>query len=360
MTDHFTGEHIAGEHAEGDSIGSNLLASRWDKIHQIKNQIAEELDIKSEGIGGTLSKQVMAVCEFLRGPARYEGVISRPEVLAICNPLLDLPDDHQITQHDIARATHEGLCTLARHGSATASLSRMLLYPFFLSVVTVFAAIFFSFYVIESFEEMYTEFGIALPRVTNLVLGTARLVRNYTVAIVLLTTGIPAFFYCLNWIGHKNREAGQSWLDVKLARKRTLAARFLFHVSLLLESGLPQPLAIETASAASGRNWLRRRAKRGRSNQQQVASFFGGRKFAVADNALLAEPVLVKIRLLRQVATWYRDSTSGISHWWIELFVAVYVWLMVAAIVIAVFSLFAPLFAIVGGLTGGGMPGGMM
>lgn len=346
-----------------EDLPIGLLESRWDYIARSADEIADEVDIKSEGLSGNFRKQALAISKFFRDGRGVNEALNRPDVLSIANPLARFAKAGEVSKSDVSTAVHIGLCTLARHGSNHRSLFRLFLYPILLTYFVVLGMLFGSHFVLQSFEEMYAEFGIQLPSLTTFVLFLGYVTRLYTVSILMIIFGAPPFLWLLNWIGHEKREAGMSRLDLMFARKRPTAARWLLHVSLLLEAGLAKDPAIEKASLRSGKSWLKRRyAAYNRKLAQKAHSadtkLFDQRKFSMADTALAAPRSRGQVVLLQQVSTWYRDSATNIVEWIVQLLVTLYAMAIILFIIVVVVSLFLPVLAIVAGLTGG--PGGFM
>ncbi|QEG20518.1 type II secretion system F family protein [Mariniblastus fucicola] len=342
-----------------------LLDAKWDQIAAAASRIADEVDIKSEGLSGSFRKQTLAISYFFRNRCDYHRALDLPCVLAIVNPLASLADKDQLSDADIATAVHIGLCTLSRHGSNHRNLLHVFLYPILLTYFVAIGAIFASHFVLVPFQQMYAEFGIALPWLTDSILFLGYLTRTYTSTILLVIFGLPPLLWLLNWIGHEQREPGMSRLDVMLARKRPTVARWLLHVSLLIEAGLTNDDAVEHASRFSGKRWINRlAATHNRAVESDSAvtpnEFFKLYKFSMADTALAAPRSRGKVTLMQQVATWYRDSSSSIIEWFVQLLIPFYVLAILVGFMIVIGSLLLPVFAVISGLTGGGGPGGFM
>lgn len=356
-----------------DNLVSNgqtpdLLQQCWSDIAELADRIADEVDIKSEGLSGNFRKQTLAISNFFRSGCEYEKALNQSSVLAIANPLARLvqqSEDGKISPSDLSTAVHLGMCTLSRHGSDHRNLFRLFLYPILLTYFVGIGGIFAAHFLFSPFSEMYSEFGIALPRMTQLLLDGAYFVRTYTITLLLVLFGVPPLLWLFNWIGHEKREPGMSRLDQLLATRRPAVARWLLHVSLLIEAGVDWSESIQRASSLSGKKWIRRRAakhaKRVESGSDDASwHFFCQRRFHMADTAVLAAVNDgAGVTLLQQVATWYRDTSSNIMEWIVQLLIPIYITAILVSIILVVFSLFAPLFSIISGLTGGGA-GGIM
>jgi type II secretory pathway component PulF len=179
----------------------------------------------------------------------------------------------------------------------------------------------------------------------------------FTITILMVVFAIPPLLWLINRVGHKQREPGMSWMDLVLARKRPTTARFLLHCSLLIEAGITKDVAIQKAAIKSGKRWLMQKLRSYEQQSKQRDSkghlFFSLKKLRMADAALATPRSRGQVTAMQQVATWYRDSSSGIIEWWVQLLVPFFAVMILLAIFVTVVSLFMPLIAIVSGLTGG-------
>jgi len=347
-----------------EELPLDLLKSNWDSIAQVAPQIANEIEIKSEGLSGNFYREALAASQFLFGDPDYEKALNQPCVLAILNPLARLASVGPVTENEIAKAVSAGLCTLSRHGTTHRSLLRIFIYPILLTYFAAFASILVSHFILPYFEQMYAEFGIILPGMTQMFFILAYAIRTYTITILLVLLGLPPLLWLVNWIGHDKRPPGMSRLDVLLSRKRPSAARWLLHHSLLLEAGLSNDEAIGRASTISGKGWLRKRAA-ARSRQLSAETleakirFFDRQKYRMADTAISMPRSRGKVALLQNVATWYRDSSSNYIEWLVQLLIPIYVGFILLMFAALILSLLFPIVAVLRGLMGGGMaPGG--
>lgn len=339
----------------------DFLHSNWEAIRKSGTKIAEEVEIRSDGLSGIFQQQANSISDFFRFNGSFEDALDQPCVLAIANPLAKLVNEDGLSDSDIATGIYEGFCTLSRHGSNHRNLLRIFLYPIALALFAIFGSIFVSFFVMPPFEQLYADFGIMLPAVTSGVIAASRLIRMFTVTILMVVFGLPPLFWMINRIGRQQREPGMSRMDLLLARKRPTTARFLLHCSLLIEAGLEKEVAIHKAAIQSGKRWLIRRLRTHEksstsSKSEDYYSFFQTKKLRMADAALATPRSRGQVTAMQQVATWYRDSSSGIIEWWVQLLVPVFAALILLAIFIFILSLFMPLIAVISGLTGG--PGG--
>jgi type II secretory pathway component PulF len=271
-----------------------------------------------------------------------------------------------LTENEIAKAVSIGLCSLSRHGTTHRSLFRIFIYPILLTYFATLGCILISHFIVPYFEEMYVEFGVMVPRMTTFFFYVGHLFRTYTITILLILLGVPPLLWLINWIGHENRPPGMSRLDVMLSRKRSTTARWLFHLSLLLDAGLTKEDAIERAASISGKLWIKRKAVAFKNNIDDASNvnvrFFGGQKSRMADTAISMPRSRGQVALLRHVATWYRDSSSNLIEWLVQLLIPLYVFCILIGSLLLIVSLLSPILSVISALTGGGggAPGGFM
>ena len=345
--------------AEG--LPLKLLQSQWAAIEDVASDIADEIEFKSEGLSDNFLKRAQYASDFFRGDCEYERALQQSTILAFVNPLAKIASEVSVlSKKDVASAVNSGLCTIGRHGVAHRGMFQILMYPIFLMYFVVLGAILSSHFIIPHFAEMYKEFGIAIPWMTSFFIGLGRLIRVITMPTLIVLFGLPPLLWVLNLLGVNKRPPGVTYLDQLLTRKRTTIARWLLHVSLLIEAGLEKGESISLASKVAGKRWLRNSAGRYEKGVEPLlkgdvvepARFFGQQKYRMADTAIELPRSPGQVALLKQVATWYRDRTTSILLWWVQFLVPMIGFFVIVTVVLFVLSVFAPLLAIISGLTG--------
>jgi type IV pilus assembly protein PilC len=129
-----------------------------------------------------------------------------------------------------------------------------LAYPLLILIILVPLLLFLSLYVIPMFGDIYHEYGLAPPTVTELILQTAKQLPTLVIAIVVFVIGVPFILRILGgrWLLHRVRFSvplvGRMWM---WAGQREFAAQLASFLSL----GLPMPKALaSTAQVLSDRN----------------------------------------------------------------------------------------------------------
>jgi type IV pilus assembly protein PilC len=90
-------------------------------------------------------------------------------------------------------------------------------YPLLIAVILVPLTLFLSMYVIPMFSELYEEFDLQLPAITEVLLVTSRQMPLFLAALVLMVVGIPIALRIFGgqWLLHRTRAAtplvGRLW-----------------------------------------------------------------------------------------------------------------------------------------------------
>ena len=335
-----------------NKVDMGLLSEHWSEVEKVRHDLADEMDARSLRVGSSLRRQMEYVSDFLRGQADCLKAAHRPDVLAFVMPLVRSIDQGKGSSDAVASSVHRGVCLLAQHGSGGRKLSRVLLLPFLLTIFSVVAFLFLSHWILPHFEQLFIDFGITLPMLTDAVLGLGRLLRRSTALIVGLASAILPVYLLINWLSRRRHPGGPGVFDRWLCGKRLTVSRWLFHASLLLEAGVGAE-GFALAGASSGSRWLARRSKLIASDKPA----FVGRRFAMAQAGIEMPQSSGKIAILRQVATWYRDNSGNFFDWWIQLFVSMYCWFVIAFFAFVIAALLLPLTRLISGLSGGGLGG---
>ena len=347
------------------------LRDRWEAIQRIGPVLADELDQMIEDSPGEGAHRLRQLSRWFRGPADYDDALARPDVLAMCLPLIAGGPDGvtEITRSATAAAARSGFCRLmSRPISISRRLARKLTYPIILVVAGWIIWFSFCLGVAPEFETFFDEFGIELPVPTKLIFGMAGFIRQWWWLMLIL----PVVFLGLAW--YFNRTAGNqlvsqsSWLDQKMMSARRALANWSWHLSLLLEAGVAESSAIKLAGLTSNKTWLRQlcsdwsrrsaivnssAASRDQSAEVPVPPFIRNDKFQLLNTALSLPDEPAKVLLLREVSNYYYERSQVSGDWWVQWLVSIIIFLIFGMIFFVILSLFMPLVAIIGGLTGG-------
>ncbi len=359
----------------------NAFQKRWGDIYEVRSELAEELNQMANDLPGQASKQLRALGRWFNGPADYQDALRRADVLSICLPLTELDASVPISRADIARSARAGFCSLTRNASASRRWTSLLIYPFLLMVSVAALAIGYSFWISPEFEAMFAEFEIELPAVTNMTFRFAAFIRDFWWLLLSLFLILGIGLTIFNRSGSDRRPFGLSWFDQTIMSARNAAAAWAWHISLLLEAGLTQKEAVQTAGAATNESWLKEKSRtladkewllqpvvepvevvtesdihsyaldeptpKPTTNKPMV---FVSPKLRLLDSALRLPLSDGKIAVLQEVANYYWDRNT--SDWWMQCLVSLIIWAIGLSVAFVVLALFTPLLAIISGLTG--------
>jgi len=149
-------------------------------------------------------------------------------------------------------------------------------YPVILTTVSIFVIFFLMVYVVPSFAGTYLEAGADLPRLTLLLIESSRLLREYSLAILLLAAGMVLGYRA--YIGsEKGRIAvdrvklgipflGSLFIDYSLSRmSRTLAT--------VLQGGMPLLDSLRVSSGTLDNQFLKTKLDRAAEEIEKGAGF---------------------------------------------------------------------------------------
>ena len=238
-------------------------------------------------------------------------------------------------------------------------LLRLFLYPAMILAAMAVLTVFFSIAIIPHFESAFDEFGIELPKLTNLVFKLAWLVRISWMFIFGFLAGLAGLAFLMNALTSGRRVVGESWLDQRFKTMRNAAAGWAWHLAMLFESGIGSTNAIMVAGNSQNNLWVKR-ACQNWIHDQTASTFSDGiarspefsNRFHLIHTTLGVDHQAAQVDLLKEIATYYWARGRSIGDWWIQWAVSILIWVLVATIVLVVFALYLPMMAIVSGLTG--------
>jgi type IV pilus assembly protein PilC len=232
-----------------------------------------------------------------------------------------------------------------------------LAYPLILLVLASVVLVLLSIFVIPIFREIFTSFGLQLPRFTIAVLTIAEWVASGRLAIAALV--VVAVAAILLWATRLLPESLRNWFGDQIGYRygrSTAVARFSQFTADLLEAELQTPQAVRLAGIATGNSPIRRAAWRvarelesGRDGSRPV-----NRRILTATvlHALACEaPPASRVRLLRELGVCYAEQSRRRLSWSrgiIEPLAICVIGLIVGATVLA---MFLPLISLVQGLS---------
>jgi len=331
-----------------------VLKSAWSSIQENRESISAELKQLAERARGVNQSRIEDLRDWFAKPKSYEDALPRQDVLSVCLPLCSISSE-KISQREIAGACRIAACSAGREVTASRKILHALFYPLLVIIGASVLGVVFSFLIAPEFETMFGEFGIELPILTSSVLDSAKLVREWSWVLGLWFLGGLLVAWILNRAARKNRPGGLGWIDSQFLTSRDALASWAWHLSLLLEAGIPQREAMLSAGLSANKSWIRRLSTKW-SQQNPIppsdqAAFFPNKKYRLLDYALQIPASNGKVELLRETAEYYWDRNSNVAGWWTQWMVSFLLLMIGITILVLIMSLFMPLLAIVGGLT---------
>lgn len=130
----------------------------------------------------------------------------------------------------------------------------MLMYPFVLSGVTVVVLSVMVFFVLPQFAKVFSDLGKSPPPLTQLMLGTAQSLRQYSLLLLIAAAGLGVFI----WRTRSTSLVARTWdyvtLNGAFVRKATralCAGRTFRLLGTMLQSGVPLLDGIRLCRAAA-------------------------------------------------------------------------------------------------------------
>lgn len=232
-----------------------------------------------------------------------------------------------------------------------------LAYPTTILALATVVLVALAVYVIPSFQEIYSDFGLTLPRATQRVLQASHWVASpqgmivMAIALVLLAMlALGPRMQSSRWTGWANGLFG------RLFGRSTALAQFTRFTADLMAAGLDAPQSLRIASSAN------RRARLRKAGWQLADKLEIGRP--IAKFALPAIPETVihalqsdlpqpsRTRLLRELSRCYADLVRNRLSWTRGMLEPIAIFIVGGVVFVVVIALFLPLVDLVNNLTG--------
>lgn len=136
-----------------------------------------------------------------------------------------------------------------------AKVKSALMYPAVVLGICAVVTIFLMVFVIPTFEKIFASFGAQLPAITRLLIGAAKVMKEYFPVLAVLPFILYKAFGKLY-----ASERGRRWIDGKLLTlpvvgllmTKVAVAKFARTLGTLIKSGVPIMQALETVAATAG------------------------------------------------------------------------------------------------------------
>ena len=327
-------------------LSSPKIDRQWQQLAQHQDAVVSNLLRAAQDF----PRQTRHVIETVADRIKQQGDLSKPQsellsdidCITVLSPILqELKSNQASSDHPtwpvVLRGLHRGIERLVSTPRQSQSIMGVFVYPALLLTMTAALAYFISLNVLPEWESTFEDFGIELPKVTQLVLGAGRVVRFFWPLTVLM--GVACAFPLLLELLRKSGLFAQKidWIDRQLMSRRIVLAQWAEHTSMLLHAGVEERLATSIASAAN------------------IPPRFQNPwpwRYALLEETLKCESNELKAALLDQTATYYYQIHYSVVRWWASFLPACFLIAIGASILFLVISLFMPLIAIISGLSG--------
>lgn len=195
MSDHITPSPHSDDSRPGmETDASATLEQHLANVMQSRNDLAERLEEWSAGLGrGDLSKQCRSLALAIRSGESVANIAQTyPDLLWI----LTLDNPASQTRGLLRMAELE-----AMQAAMTSNRIRAVAYPCSIAFASLALLVFLGTYVLPQFREMYDEFELMLPGITEFVCSVSDLMTvniAATVGVMLLFLG-GTFFAAYRW-----------------------------------------------------------------------------------------------------------------------------------------------------------------
>jgi type IV pilus assembly protein PilC len=241
------------------------------------------------------------------------------------------------------------------------ALVTALIYPAILVTAVTLVMTYLVTYAMPKFSELYTDLGIPLPKITQIVLGLAIPLRNYfivfaaalalSIILIFLWTRTERGALVIDSFKPRIWGFGDIWLKAQIAQ-------FVRTLSTLLAGGTPLVSALETSSSAIGSRLISTSVQKSADRVREGESLH----VSLAETRLVPELALEMIEvgeasgalaaMLTSVAEFYEEEVSTRLQRaliWISPAILVVMAIVVGLILIA---LYLPMFSLQLGAAG--------
>lgn len=330
---------------------------RWQPAFEARDAFATIIDQLASEQSGSFRARVREISRFFKNDGTFESAIVRPDVIAFAAPLLNSTGHEPVSEKHLTWAAENGMSSLYCQPTSVQRFFQLMIYPALLAVAGFGIYLGFAFFVAPEFEQMFKEFGIELPTVTNFILDSARVLRRFAWLIGTLLVAFALFsvlwFFKPGLFVPRLRS-----LERVFSNKRHIMADVALHAAQLRSMGLSSQQALTTATSVSTKSSLKLQTSPSPPDLTHDEPIDGlqmieSPAFALLSFAIQQPATEANNRMLFEVADCYRRRIVTVSDWWVQWLVFGFQWSIMACVGFLVLSIFMPLISIIGGLTGG-------
>lgn len=293
-------------------------------------------------------RQLLALLAVLEMPETSQAVTSLQQLPAFWIPLLAAAT----TSDDPGRMIQ----VFVREANRATELSRLwrqtLLYPLFMLFAAAAVVVFFSVIVIPVFRQVFFDFGLRLPPLTQVVLAIGEWVASGRIVVIAVAVAIGSYVLT-KFVQWGLPEWLRNWLNDRFGKplgRSTAIAQFSQYLADLLEADFPPASALRLAGSAAESPRLKRAAWRA-AGEIDVGgiSEFANRRILTSSvlNAVEADmPMRSRVTLLRELSRCHGERAALLMSWTRGVIEPVSIILVGFVVGMSVIGLFLPLLTV--------------
>jgi len=243
---------------------------------------------------------------------------------------------------------------LQREGDLRSHFASSLIYPILVSIASLVVLLFISLWIVPIFREMFNDFGLDLPFITEVAIGVAEFTLEFGwVVLVVGFLFVATLFFSPNLRGWFTQRLPIFGLTIRLSDR----TKFTRYLADLLTANVPPADALRISGRCTGETRLRREA-----NQFALELESGNVKIHDAVGQRIPHAVLHTLSItakpenaaavLRELSWMYDQQTRGRLAWISGFIEPAFIILLGFAIGFFVLALFMPLVSLVSALSG--------
>ena len=327
-----------------DSSSKNSHDPGWDWISENRQTIGQEILKIAESLPGKDQDTLRTVATFFKSSTPIQKAVEHPDVLTFCLSFLQAEQEDR-TVKTIPPLVRQGLCQIGKTASCRGRFRELFLVPILLVFSTAVVVALISTFVISQMELIALDFEIKLPYLAEWIFKMAKLISIIAIPAMVVAFVLLFVVFLMNMKTRGIRLGGDHWLDHYFKSRRSRAAGWAWHMSLLLNAGIETDESVSIAGNRQ-RGWLRKTSLEWSDDPQ--SSF--GDKYQLLDMTLAVNNPEAQIELFQETAHLYWSQSRSINNWWASWFAYLLYFLILAATFFTFFGILIVSISVLGGL----------
>ncbi len=324
------------------SSGIEALETLWPRVAELAPAYAEQILGYRKLLPVSDQRCLRSVEQWFRGEVRLDDALKRPGVTCFCVSLFQrMAAVHaagEETERLLRGAAQAGIQRFFQQSAGRTGAGNLLRYTFAILIGVMFVFGLISFVVLPQFQLMYDEFGIELPRMTELFFSLGQLVRGGgwgLLPIVAVLWLLFEVYQAQQWRGSRPLNLGK--VAVFLTGQRSSGAWLAYQFSNLLRLGVDREQALNAVGQGAA----------GVVTDELLAT-----RYPLIWEGLVDRSVGRSIATLDASGHYLRTVGDTKRAWVLRLLNAAMLAAAFVLVLAVILSLFTPLMAIVSGVAG--------